>query len=168
MRNEPGGYIVPLAGVVHGGVGRVPRLMAEGDVCHGAGSLSKVAGPQSKQPSDADRHGELLPCAEPVDPHAQVLGRRLLPVVAGLAGVALQACVVQMPPPPGRGGPRWLAGRLASGVGARLYARPASWGAALIWGLLRCSARGRGPIIRGGSMLSLPQGGVIALEVCLV
>ena len=126
-----------------------------------------VAGPRSKQPSDADRQGKLLPCGEPVDPHAQVLGRRLFRMVAGVAGVAFQPCVVHMPPPQGRGRPRWLASRLASGVGARLHARPASWGAALVWGLVRCPARGRGPVIQGGSMLSLPQGGVIMLEVCL-
>ena len=167
MRPEPGGHIVPLAGVVHGGGGHVPRTMAEGDVCHDAGPLPEVAGPRSKQPWDADRQDELLPCGEPVDPHAQVLGRRLFRIVAGVAGVAFQLCVVQMPPPPGRGGPPWLAGRLASGVGARLHARPASWGASLAWGLVRCPARDRGPVIRGQCMLSLPQGGVIALKVCL-
>ena len=158
---------MPLAGLVHGGGGRVPRPMAQADVCHGAGSLPEVAGPRSKQQSDADRQGELLPCGEPVDPHAQVSGRRLFRVVAWVAGVAFQACVVQMPPPPGGDGPRWLAGRLASGFCARLHARPASWGAALVWGLVRCSARGRGPVIRGGCMLNVPQGGVIALGVCL-
>ena len=167
MRNEPAGQKVPLAGVVHGGGGRVPRPMAESDVCHGAGSLPEVAGPQSKQPSDADRQGELLSCGEPVDHRAEVLGRRLFRVVAGVAGVAFQACVVQMFSPPGRGISRWLAGRLASDVGARLHSRPASWGAALVRGLVRCPACGRGPVICGGSMLSLPHGGVIALEVCL-
>ena len=145
----------------------MPRPMAERDVCHSAGSLSEGAGLRSKQPSDADRQGELLPCVEPVDPHAQVLGRLLFRVVAGVVGVVFQACVVQMPPPPGRGGPRWLAGRLASSGGARLHAPPASWGAALVWGLVRCAACGRGPVIRGGSMLSSPQGGVIVLKVCL-
>ena len=68
MRHEPGGHIVPLAGVVHGGGGRVPRPMAKGDVCHGAGSLREVAGPRSKQPSDADLGGELLPYGMPGDP----------------------------------------------------------------------------------------------------
>ena len=68
MRHEPGGHIVPLAGVVHGGGGRVPRPMAEGDVCRGAGSLREVAGPQSKQLPDADCQGKLLLCSEPVDP----------------------------------------------------------------------------------------------------
>ena len=87
---------------------------------------------------------------------------------ARMAGVAFRARVVQMPPPPGRGGARWLAGRLASGVGARLDMSFAPVGAVLIRGLVRCPACGRGPVIRGGSMLSLhPQGGVIALEVCL-
>ena len=68
MRHEPGGHIVPLAGVVHGGRRRVPRPMAKGDVCHGAGFLREVAGPQSKQPSDADCQGDLLPCGKPGDP----------------------------------------------------------------------------------------------------
>ena len=76
--------------------GRVPRPIAEGDVCHGSGPLPEVVGPRSKQPSDADRQGELLPCYEPVDPHAQVLGRRVFRVIAGVARVAFQACVVQM------------------------------------------------------------------------
>ena len=67
----------------------------------------------------------------------------------------------------GRGGPRLWTGRLASGVGARFHARPASWGAALVRGLVRCSARSPVPVTCGGSMLSVPQGGVIALEVCL-
>ena len=67
MRHEPGGHVVPLAGVVHGGGVLVFRLMAEGDVCHGADSLLEVAGPRSRQPSDADCQGELLPCGEPVD-----------------------------------------------------------------------------------------------------
>ena len=167
MRHAPCGHIVPLAGVVHDGGGCVPRPMAEGDVCYGAGSLPEVAGPRSKQPSDADRQGELLLRGEPVDPHAQVLARRLFCVVAGAAGVAFQAWVVQMPLPPGGGGPRWWASRLAGGFGARPHARPASLGAALVRGLVRCSARGRVPITRSGSMLSVPQGGVIALEVCL-
>ena len=68
MRHEPGGHIVPLAGLVHGGRGRVPRPMPDWDVCHGAGSLREAAGPRSKQPSDADCQGELLLCGEPVDP----------------------------------------------------------------------------------------------------
>ena len=68
MRHEPGGHIVPLAGVVHGGGGRMPRQMAKGDVRHGADSLREVAGRRSKQPSDADRQGELLPCGKPGDP----------------------------------------------------------------------------------------------------
>ena len=156
MHHEVGGHIVPLAGVVYGGGGHVPRPMAEGDVCPGAGSLPEVVRPRSKQPSDADRQDELLLCGEPVDPHAQVLGRRLFRVVAGAAGVTFQAGVVQMPPPPGRGGPWWWAGRLACGVGARLHARPASWGAALAWGLVCRSACGRGPVTRGGSMFSVP------------
>ena len=71
------------------------------------------------------------------------------------------------PRPQGRGGRRWWAGRLASGVGARFHARPASWGAAVVRGLVCCSARGRVPVTRSGSMLSVPQSGVIALEVCL-
>ena len=152
--------------VVHGGGGRLPRPMVEGDVCRDAGSLLEVAGPRSKQPSDADRQGELLPCGEPVDPYAQVLGRRLFRVGAAVVGVAFRSRVVQMSPHPGRAGPRWLAGRLASGVGARLHTPPATVGAALVQGLICCPARGRGPVIRGGSMLSFPQGVVNALEVC--
>ena len=73
--------------------------MAKCDVCHGAGSLREVAGPQTKQPSYADCQGELLTCGKPGDPEAQVLGRRLFCLFAGAVGVALQACVVQVPPP---------------------------------------------------------------------
>ena len=164
MRHEPGGHMVPLAGVVHGGGGRVPRPMAKCDVCHGAGCLHKVAGPRSKQPSYADCQGDLLPCSKPGDPETQVLGRRLFRLFAGAVGVALQACVVRVPPSPGRGGPRRRADRLASGVGGRFHARTLCWGAALVRGPVRRAARGRLPVIRSGN---LPQGGVIALEVCL-
>ena len=164
MRHEPGDHIVPLAGVIHGGGGRVPRLMAKGDVCHGAGSLREVAGPRGKQPSDADCRGELLPCGKPGDLEAQVSGRRLFRLFAGAVGIALQACVVQVSPPPGRGGPRRPAGMLAGGVGGRFHARPLSWGATLVRGPVRRAARGRMPLNRSGN---LPQGGVIALEVCL-
>ena len=160
MRHEPGGNIVPLAGLVHGGGGRVPRPMAKGDVCHGGGSLREVAGPRGKQPSDADCQGELLPCGKPGDPEAQVSGRRLFRLFAGAVNVALQACVVQVLPPPGRGGPRRRASRLASGVGGRFHARTLSW----VRGPVRRAARGRMPLTRSGN---LPQGGVIALEVCL-
>ena len=65
---------------------------------------------------------------------------------------------------PGRGGPRRRAGRLASGVGGRFHARALSWGAALVRGPFRRAARGRMPLTRSGN---LPQGGIIALEVCL-
>ena len=68
MRHEPVGHVVPLAGVVHGGERCVFRQMAEGDVHHGAGSLLDVAGPRSKQLSDADREGEPLPFGGIVDP----------------------------------------------------------------------------------------------------
>ena len=69
MRHEPGGHVLPLARVVHGGGARVWfRPMAESDVRHGAGSLPEVAGLRSKQPSDADHQGEPLPCGDPVDP----------------------------------------------------------------------------------------------------
>ena len=81
-----------------------------------------------------------------------------------LAGVALQACVVQVPPPPGRGGPRRRAKLLASGVGGRFHARALSWGAALVRGPVRRAARGRLPLTRSGN---LPQNALIALEVCL-
>ena len=164
MRHELGGHIVPLAGVVHGGGGRVPRLMAKCDVCHGAGSLGEDVGPRGNQPSDADCQGKLLSCGKPGDPEAQVSGRRLFSLFAGAVCVALQACVVQVPPPPGRGGPWRRAKRLASGVGGRFHARTFSWGAALIRGPVRRAARGRMPPTRSRN---LPQGGVIALEVCL-
>ena len=164
MRHEPGGHIVPLAGLVHGGGGRVPRPMAKRDVRHGAGSLRQVAGPRRKQPSYADCPGELLPRDKPGDPEAQVLGRRLLRLFAGVAGVALQACLVQVPAPPARGGLRWRADRLASGVGGCFHARTPSWGAALVRGPVRRAARGHLPLTRSGNLL---QGGVIALEVCL-
>ena len=164
MRHEPGGHIVPLAGVVHGGGGPVPRPIAKFDVCHGAGSLREVTGPRSKQPSYVDWQGELLPCGKPCDPEAQVLGRRLICLLAGVVGVALQACVVQVPPPPGQGSPRRQADRLAIGVGGRFHARTLSWGAALVRGPVRRAARGRLPLTRSGN---LPQGGVIAREVCL-
>ena len=164
MRHEPGGHIVPLAGVVHGGGGRVPRPMAKCDVCHGAGSLREVAGPRSKQPFYADCQGELLLCGKPGDLEAQVLGRRLFRLFAGAVGVAFQACVVKVPPPQGRGGPRRRADRLASGVGGRFHACTLSWGAAPVPGPVRCAARGRLFLTRSGNS---PQGGVIALEVCL-
>ena len=86
---------------------------------------------------------------------------------AGAAGVALQACVVQVSPPSGRGGPERWTGRLASGVSACFHARATSWGAALIRGLVRCSAPDRMPFTRSGNVPGAPQGGVIALEVCL-
>ena len=89
MRQEPGGHIVPLAGMVHGGGGRVPRPIAKCDIYHGAGSLGEVARPRSKQPSYADCEGDLLPCGKPVDPEAQVLGRRVFRLFAGAVGVAL-------------------------------------------------------------------------------
>ena len=76
----------------------------------------------------------------------------------------LQACVVQVPPPPWRGGPRRRANRLASGVGGCFHARTLSWGAALFRGPVRQAARGRLPLTRSGN---LPQGSVFALEVCL-
>ena len=152
MRHEPGGHIVPLAGVVHGGGGRVPRPMAKRDVRHGAGSLCEVAGPRRKHPLYADSQGELLPCDKPGDPEAQVLGRRVLCLFAGVAGVALQACVVQVPPLPGRGGPRRWADRFASGVGGRFQARTLSWGAALVRGPVRRAARGRLPLTLSGNL----------------
>ena len=142
MRHEPSGHIVPLAGVVHGGGGRVPRPMAKCDVCHGADSL----------------------CGKPGDPEAQVLGRRLFRLFAGAVGVALQACAVQVPPPPGRGSPRQQVEGLASGVGCRFHARTLSWVAALVHGPVHRAARGRLPLTRSGN---LPEGAVIALEVCL-
>ena len=76
-----------------------------------------------------------------------------------------------MPPPVGSGGPRWLLGRLASGVSARLHMRSALLGAVpgrFVRGLVRCPACGRVPVIRGGGVFSSrPQGGVIMLQVCL-
>ena len=111
-----------------------------------------------------DCQGKLLPCGKPGDPEAHVLVRRLFRLFAGAFGVALQACVVQVPPPPGGGGPRRRADRLASSVGGRFHARTLSWGAALIRGPVCRAARGRLPRTRSGN---LPQGGVIALEVCL-
>ena len=132
IRHEPGGHIVPLAGVVHGGGGRVPCPMAKCDVCQGVGSLREVAALRTKQQSYGDCQGELLPCGKPGDPEAQVLGRRLFRLFAGAVGVALQACVVQVPPHPGRGGPRRRADRLASGVSGRFHARTLSWGAVLV------------------------------------
>ena len=89
MRHEPGGHTVPLAGMVHGYGGRVPRPMAKRDVRHGAGSLCEVAGRRIKLQSYADSQGELLPCDQPGDLEAQVLGRRVLRLFAGVAGVAL-------------------------------------------------------------------------------
>ena len=92
------------------------------------------------------------------------MGRRVLCLFAGVPGVALQACLVQVPPPPGRGGPRRWADRFASGVGGRFHACALSWGAALVRGPVRRPARGRLPLTLCGN---LPQGGVITLEVCL-
>ena len=164
MRHEPGGHIVPFAGVVHGGGGRVPRLMAKCDVCHSADSLREVAGPPSKQPSYADCQGELFPCGKPGDPEAQVLGRRLFRLFAGTVGLALQACLVQVRRPPGRGFPRRRADRLVSGVDGCSHACTLSWGAALVRDPVCRAARGCLPLTRSGNLL---QGGVIVLEVCL-
>ena len=44
------------------------------------------------------------------------------------------------------------------------HARATSWGAALVRGSVRCSARSRMPFTRSSN---LPEGGVIALKVCL-
>ena len=164
MRHEPGGHIVPLAGVVHGGSGRVRRPMAKGDVCHGAGPLHEVAGPRGRQPSDSDCQGELPPCSKPGNPEAQVSGRRLFRLFTRAVGVALRACVVQVPPPPGRGSPRQRADRLASGVGGPFQTRTLFWGAALLRGPVRRAARGRMPLTCSGN---LPQGGRNALQVCV-
>ena len=45
--------------------------------------------------------------------------------------------------------------------------RAISWGAALVRGLVRGSTCGRMPFSCSGSLPGAPQGGVIALEVCL-
>ena len=104
MRHEPGGHVVPLAGVVHGGGAGVRCCpMAEGEICHGAGSILEVA--RSKQPSDADSQNKPLPCGDPDDPQVQVLGRRLFRVGVGAGGVAFRARVGQMPLLRGWGGP---------------------------------------------------------------
>ena len=84
---------------------------------------------RSKQPSVADPQGQPLPCSDRVDPQVQVWGGRLFRVVVGAAGVSFGARIVQMPPPQGCGGPRWLLDRLASGVGARVHTRSAPLGA---------------------------------------
>ena len=144
--------------------GPVPRPMAKRDVCNGAGSHPRAEGTAKKTPSYADRQRELLLCGKPGDPEAQILGRRLLCLFAGVSGVALQARVVQVPPPPERGGPRRRADRLASGVGGRFHALTLSWGAALIRVPVCRAAPGCLPLTRSGNQ---PQGGVIALEVCL-
>ena len=93
-----------------------------------------------------------------------MLGRFLLRLFAGLAGVTLQACIVQVSPPPGGGGPRRWGDRLTRGVGGRFHARALTWGVALIHSLVRRAARGRLPLARSGN---LPQGGVVVLEVRL-
>ena len=92
------------------------------------------------------------------------MGRFLLCLLAGLAGVTLQACIVQVSPPPGLGGPRQWGDRLTRGVGGRFYARALTWGIALVRSPVRRAARGRLPLARSGN---LPQGGVVALEVRL-
>ena len=77
-----------------------------------------------------------------------------------------------MPPPTGWSGPRWLFRRLAKGVGARHHTGSAPLGAVpgrFAQGLVCCPACGSMPVIRGGGVFSSrPQGGVIALELCLV
>ena len=124
---------------------------------------------RSKQPSDADSQGELIPYGDPVDPQVQVLGRLLFHVGVGAAGVPFRASVVKMPPPPGWGGPQWLISRLVSGVGARLHTRSAPLGAVPgrfnVWSAAALVVL---PVTRGGPVFSSrPQNGVIALEVCL-
>ena len=159
MRHEPGGHVVPLVGLVHGGGGCVRFCpMAEGDIRHGARSLLEVAGLQSKLPSHADRQGEPLPCGDPVDPQVQVFGRRLFRVGPGAVGVAFRGRVVYMPPPPRWGGPRWLVVRLASGVGDGLYMRSAPLGAVpgrCVRGLVRPPACSHVPVIRGSGVFSV-------------
>ena len=81
-----------------------------------------------------------------------------------VAGVSLQACIVQVSPPPGRGGPRRWGDRLTRGVGGRFHARALTWGVELVRSPVRQPARGRLPLARSGN---LPQGGVVALEVRL-
>ena len=93
-----------------------------------------------------------------------MLGRFLLCLFAGVARITLQACIVQVSPPPGRGGPRRWGDKLTRGVGGRFHARALTWGVALNRSPVRRAARGRLPLARSGN---LPQGGVVALEVCL-
>ena len=81
-----------------------------------------------------------------------------------LGWLALQACIVQVSPPPGRGGPRRWGDRLTRGVGGRFHARALTWGVALVRSPVRCAARGPLPLVGSGN---LPQGGVVALEVRL-
>ena len=74
-------------------------------------------------------------------------------------------------PAPRLGWPAVAVRQVASGVGARLHTRSAPLGAVpgrFFRGLVRCSACSRAPVIRGGGVFSpRPQGGVIAMEVCL-
>ena len=74
------------------------------------------------------------------------------------------ACIVQVSPPPGWGGPRRWGDRLTCGVGGRFRARALTWGVALVRSPVRRVARGRLPLARSGN---LPKGGVVALEVRL-
>ena len=86
---------------------------------------------------------------------------RLFRVGVGAAGVAFRARLVQMPPPPGWDGPRWLFSELASGDGARLQTRFGPLGAVpgrFVRGLVRCAACGSVPVIRGGAFHSSPPG----------
>ena len=92
------------------------------------------------------------------------MGRFLLCLFAGVAGVTLQACIVQVSLPPGGGGPRQWGDRLTRGVGGRFHARALTWGVALVCSPVRRAARGRLPLARSGN---LPKGGVVALEVRL-
>ena len=123
-----------------------------------------------KQPSDADSQGKPLPCGDLGDPQVED-GCRLLRVGVRAPGGAFRARVVQTPPPPGWGGPRWLFSRLASGVSACHHTRSALLGAVpgrFVRDLVCCPACDRVPVICGGAVFSpRPQGGVIALEVCL-
>ena len=137
-------HIVPLAGVVHWGGRRVPRPMAKCDARWRDREVSSNRMWTARAScSPAESQGTQRPRSS---------GAACSACSPGRLAFAVEACVVQGPPPTGRGGPRRRADRLASDVGGRFNARPLSRGAALVRGPVCRAARGRLPLTRSGNL----------------